>query len=115
MATGIVQHLAPIRKETPVTIETPMTDSLSMAARAALDRFAQLEACREREPRLKIDQRDWLLWHHDSYHPARRAWDQAMDVLEQLLGTSFPDRAVHEWKPVCIQILTGEHMTSGKR
>lgn len=87
---------------------TAATDQLSRAAREALDRFRDLEACREREPRLTTDQRAWLLWHHDSYHPARRAWDRAMDKLEQLLGRSFPDREAHEWKPVCIQILTGE-------
>lgn len=87
-------------------------DSLYVAAREALDRFTQLEACREREPRLKVDQRTWLLWHHDSYHPARRAWDQAMDALENLLGQTFPERETHEWKPVCIQILTETSQTS---
>lgn len=90
------------------SIGTATTDELCLAAREVLDRFQNLEACREREPRLTTDQRAWLLWHHDSCYPARRAWDRAMDRLEQLLGRSFPDREAHEWKPVCIQILTGE-------
>jgi hypothetical protein len=83
-------------------------NELCLVARDALDRFQDLEACREREPRLTTDQRAWLLWHHDSYHPARRAWDEAMDELERQLGRSFPDREAHDWKPICIQILTGE-------
>jgi hypothetical protein len=92
-----------------------MADSLYLAAREALDRFAHLEASRECEPRLKTDQREWLLWHHDSYYPARRGWHQAMEVLETLLGRTFPEREVHEWKPVCVQILTGENPVSTER
>lgn len=90
------------------TMDVAVTRELVLAARDALNLYDRLEAVREREPRLTTDQRAWLLWHHDSLYPAERGLATAIDNLQFLLGTDFPGRDVSDWKPICIQILSGE-------
>lgn len=85
-----------------------MQAELVRAAREALNTHEALESCRECEPRLTTDQRQWLAWHHDSYQPARRAWAKAIDSLEALMGEGLSRRKSGAWKSVCVRILSGE-------
>lgn len=90
------------------TVTGAATDAaLVLAAREALNTFEMLEAREDLAP--DDDEPVWLLWHHDSYHPAFRSWAKAMDNLELLLGDAFPGRhRPGEWISVCVRILSGE-------
>ncbi|WP_109507496.1 hypothetical protein [Nocardioides speluncae] len=85
-----------------------VTSDLEEAARRALNAIVILETVEDGEPSASAPDSEWEEWNRTSHRPAYRAWTQAMDRLEHMLGEDFPGRECRAWVPVCVRILSGE-------